>query len=166
MLTLAALIFQYRLFILAGLMLAWCLSLSLQASFTRHPAFRSAPLVFAVLMFAQVFYSPISITVPTDPAIVHAGDKVILKIELTPKPLSRLYPFVNVSFYSCAACADSPVGISAQGALTGSPYSFVVNIPKNQPRGEIFVDAYASSKMGDHAALRSKSIGLVIEPIR
>jgi hypothetical protein len=159
MLTLAAYIFQYGLFILAGLMFAWSFALWKNYAFTKRLFFRLFPLVFAITMHANVSYSPIVIASPPNHTIIHPGEKVILRVELTPTFLSRLYPWVGLTLYRCYTCTDRPPGISTEGAQTGSPYTFILNITQNQPAGEIFVDSYASMKMGEHAAVRFKGRG-------
>jgi hypothetical protein len=160
---LGAHIFEYRLFILSGLMFVWVFCHLKNYFFTKRLPFKVFPLIFAVIMFGLVFYSPITISSPLDHTLVHPGDKVALKVEVMPRFLSSLYPWVGVSLYRCYTCTDSPPGVSTDGALTGSPYTFTVNLPTNQPVGEIFVDAYASIRMGDHPAIRSKGVGLVVK---
>jgi hypothetical protein len=162
-LILAANIFQYGLFILAGLMFAWSFALRKNYAFTKRLFFRLSPLVFSITILAKVFYSPIVITTPPNHTIIHPGEKAILLVELTPTFLSRLYPWVGLTLYRCYTCTDWPPGISAEWALTGSPYTFILNIPQNQPAGEIFADVYASVKIGEHAAVRSRAVGLVVE---
>jgi hypothetical protein len=164
MLTLAAYIFQYGLFILAGLMYAWSFALRKNYAFTKRLFFRVFPFVFAIMVFAKVSYSPIVITSPPNHTVIHPGEKVLLRVELTPAFLSSLYPWEGLRLYRCYTCTDWPPGISTEGALTGSPYTFILNIPQNQPADEIFVDAYSSMKMGEHAAVRSRNVDLVVNP--
>ena len=166
MLLTAAYIYQYGIFILIALMMFYSLSRWVKYNFTKYAAFQYIPFVFAITMFVWVLrvnvYPPVAIVSPPDHTIIHPGDKVNLTIKLSPSFLSSLFPFVSLSFYRCYTCKDSPPGIVSSGSMTGSPYNFTVDIPKAQPAGEIFIDAYASRKIGDSAAMRSKSIGLVV----
>lgn len=160
---LAAFTFQYGMFVLPALMFAWAIASLSKKPFTRHLLFRSFPFVFALIMFAHVAYTPIKITYPASHAIVHPGERVRLNVELTPSFLSRVFPWVALDLSRCWTCYDSPPGVVVEGALTGSPYTFTIAIPKNQPAGEFVVNAYAGQKIGDRAAIRSDSIGLLVQ---
>jgi hypothetical protein len=163
MIIFAAYIYQYALFIAAGLMFAWSFTAWKNYTFTKRLSFRFCPLVFAILIFLRAFYTPIVITSPPNHTTIHPGDKVNLRVEVTPPFLSSLFPWVSLTLYSCYTCKKSPSGVSTEGTLIGTPYTFVLNIPKNQSPGEIVVDAYASMKMGEHAAIRSSGVGLVVK---
>jgi hypothetical protein len=160
---LGAYAFEYRWFILSGLMFVWVFCRFKDHFFTKRLAFKIFPFFVAIAMLVFILNSPITISSPLNHTLVHPGDKVVLKIELTPRFLSNLYPWVGLSLYSCYTCSDAPRGVSTEGALTGSPYIFTVNVPTSQPEGEIFVDAYAAVRMGDHPAIRSKGVGLVVK---
>jgi hypothetical protein len=159
---LGAYAFECRWFILSGLMFVWVFC-RLKDIFTNRLAFKIFPFFVAVAMLVFTFWSPIAISSPLNNTLIHPGDKIVFKVELTPKFLSSLYPWVGLSLYSCYTCSDAPRGVSTEGALTGSPYIFTVNVPTSQPEGEIFVDAYATVRMGDHPAIRSKGVGLVVK---
>lgn len=162
-----AYLYQYGMFILCALMAAWGFASLRKRSFTQRTPYKVIPFVFSIAMFAWVlrltFLPSITIVSPPDHTIIHPGDKVKLKIEMNPAFISNLFPFVSLRVYRCYTCADWPKGVSTEGALTGSPYTFMVNIPPNQPVGEIVVDAYASIKSGDGAAIRSRGIGLMVK---
>ncbi len=160
---LAAYVFEYRLFILAGLIFAWSVASWKKCSFTKRPFFRYFPFIFAIAMLASFFYSPIVITSPLSHTTVLPGKKVEVRVELTPRFLSSLYPWVSLTLYRCYKCTDAPPGITMEGPLTGPPYIFILNFPRDEPSGEIFIDAYASMKMGGHAAVRSRGIGLIVK---
>jgi hypothetical protein len=160
----AAYIYQYALFIAAGLLFLWGFTTWKNHTFTKRLLFRLCPLMFAILMVLRAFYTPIVITSPPNHTTIHPGDKVNLRVELTPSFLSSLFPWVGLTLYSCYTCTKSPSGVSTEGALIGSPYTFVLNIPKNQSPGEIVVEAYASMKMVERAAVRSSGVGLKVEP--
>jgi hypothetical protein len=160
---LAAYVFEYGMFILAGMMFVWSFALLSNRAFTKRPSFRLFPLIFSIIMFSRVFYSPISITSPASHTIVHPGERVTLTIELRPAFLSTMFPSVGLTLYRCYTCTDWPPGVITEGALTGSPYTFAISIPQSQPAGEMFVDAYASIKLGERAAMRSTGVGLVVK---
>src|SRR5262249_4989503 len=133
MLLLVAYVFQYGLYILCGLMVAWSVARLWKRPFTKSLPFRSFPILFFVIVLAHEAYSPIAITSPSDHAVIHPGDRVQLKVELNPPVLSKLFPVVSLTIYRCATCADWPPGVWTEGTLAGSPYTFSVHVPRNQP---------------------------------
>lgn len=163
MLRLAAYVYMYGLLAIALLLFVASLVAWKSATFRRSWKYRSLLYVFITVSLTSAFHTPIFISSPANHTIVHRGEKVPLRVELRPAFLSKLFPWVNLSVSRCYTCADWPSGVIAEGAQTGSPYTFTVDIPRNQPAGEIYVDAYAAPQMGGHAAMRSSGVGLIIK---
>lgn len=163
MIGLAAWIFEYRTLPAAGAMLVWAVVQGRKYPVSQRRWFRRAPLVFAALMLGNVLYQPIKISSPQSGKVVHPGDKVQVTVELRPAFLSVLFPSVNVDLPECWSCKAPPAGVVTYGALTGSPYHFTIDLPRNLPPGVLVTSATASPKGSSHAAMRSKFVELVVK---
>lgn len=162
-LKLVAYVYMYGPLVIALLLLVTSLFAWKSPIFGRSWKYRSILYVFIVVTLTSAIHTPIVITSPANHTVVHPGENVPLRIVLRPAFLSKLFPWVGLDVSRCYTCTDWPNGVVAKGALTGSPYTFTVVIPKNQPAGEIYVNAYAVLQMGGHAAMRSGGLGLVVE---
>jgi len=160
---LVAYVYMYGLLIAALLLFVASFIAWKNAAFRRSWRFRSLLIVFVVISLTSALHTPIVITSPANHTIVHRGEKVQIRVALRPALLSKLFPWVGLDMTRCHTCTDWPEGVVTRGALTGSPYAFTVNIPKNQRGGELYVNAYAAPRMGGQAAMRSSGIGLIVK---
>lgn len=164
MLKLLAYLFEFRLIVASGLMLVWGVMVAIKHTASTRLWFRLMPLVFAIVMLGSTIYHPISITSPMTGVVAHPGDSIPVTVELHPAFLSALFPSVGLDLPACWTCNTAPTGVKTHGVLAGSPYRFVIELPKTVPDGILVTSATAAMDTGRHPAMRSAFIELVVKP--